>query len=239
VDTLRIETAQHVAITYEVAGIGDRAIASIVDAFIQISVLVLAWLLLAMAAPQQGFWVYMGAWIIVTVYHPFCEAVFDGRSVGKAVVGTRVARIDGGRPGAGAFAIRWLLGLVEIWMTIGVVALLAVLISRKGQRIGDMAAGTAVLRVRKAADVAETGLLDVSDDAQAHYPEVALLTSGDIQVIRKVLHQTRANGRNARTDRLLRRTKEVVEQKMGLPTVDEQPYRFLLRVMADYNAVRS
>lgn len=237
-DTLRIETAQHVAITYQAAGIGDRAIASIIDGFIQISVLMVTWLLLAAAAPQHGFWLYMGAWIIVTIYHPFCEAVFDGRSVGKGVAGTRVARIDGARPGIGAFAIRWLIGLVEIWMTAGVVALLAVLIGRKGQRVGDMAAGTAVIRVQKETEVGEIGLMDVPEDAEPHYPEVALLSSSDIQVIRKVIHQTRANGRNARTDRLLRRTKEVIEQKMGLPPIDDKPYRFLLRVVADYNATR-
>jgi uncharacterized RDD family membrane protein YckC len=232
VDTLRIQTAQHVEITFAVAGIGDRAIASLIDLFIQGAILAGTFVLLASMRASSPW--FFGVMAMITLYHPLCETLFDGQSPGKRQQGIRVARVDGTRPGVGAYAMRWLLGLVEIWMTFGLVALLAVLLGRRGQRLGDLAAGTAVVRVRRSADIAGTGLMDDAP-AEPAYPEVTALSSKDIQTIREVLNQSRANGRNARTERLLRRTKEVVERKMSLPPVDEQPYRFLVRVLKDYN----
>ena len=232
-DTLRIQTAQHVEITYEVAGIGDRAIAALIDLFIQGVILSASFVLLAQLASGTAW--FLGVSGLVTLYHPFCETLFNGQSPGKRQQGLRVARVDGSRPGVGAYLMRWLIGLVELWMTVGLAALLTVLIGRRGQRLGDMAAGTAVVRVQKTVDIADTGLMSAAPDEPV-YPEVSALTSADVQTIREVLKQTRANGRNARTDRLLRRTKEVVEQKMALPPVDEQPYSFLLAVLKDYNS---
>lgn len=237
-DTVRIETAQHVDITYEAAGVGDRVIATLIDAVIQVATLI-GTLLVLSAVGAWGSSAYVGVVVLVLLYHPICETLLDGQSPGKRTVRTRVARIDGSRAGVGAYLLRWLIGLVEITTTVGLVALITVLVNRRGQRLGDIAAGTAVVRMRKEVDLADTGFVDAAIPAEPSIPEVVSLSSRDIQIVRDVLQQCRANGRTARTERLLARTKEVVERKMGIPPVEQNPYRFLVHLLVDYNATRT
>jgi uncharacterized RDD family membrane protein YckC len=237
-DVLQIETAQHVDITYEAAGVGDRVVATIIDATIQTAIAIAAVVFSTVTGWFGLVTVYMSLGLI-TLYHPICETLLDGQSIGKRIVRTRVARIDGGRAGVGQYVIRWLVGLVEIWTCGGVIALFAVMLNRRGQRVGDMAAGTAVVRVRQEVSLADTGFLStVAADYEPTFPEAGVLTAEDIQTVRAVLDQARGGGRTAQTERLVQRTKQILEQKMGLPPVDQPGYRFLVQILADYNAIR-
>lgn len=76
------------------------------------------------------------------------EVALKGRSLGKLAVGGRIVRIDGGATGFRHAFIRALLGVLEIYMTLGSVAVLAGAFSSRSQRIGDMVAGTYSQRVR-------------------------------------------------------------------------------------------
>lgn len=231
-DTLRIQTAQNVEITYEAAGLGDRIVAAIIDGLVQGAYLIVAALLLG---GTTAFLIFgLGP---VLLYHLLCEVFFRGQSLGKNVVNVRVARVDGTPPGLGAYVLRWLLRPVEIWMTLGTVAMLAILLGKTGQRIGDRAAGTTVVRVRQHTSLAETGLVERPEaDEPPHYPEAALLSSEDVQTVRAVLQQYRSMGKTGRSERLVRRAKEAVERKMGVPPVDVPPQAFLLQVLRDYHA---
>jgi len=228
VDALRIQTAQHVEITVAAAGLGERVMAALLDLLVVGAWAALsAFVLGAGGAPGAAFVVVTA--LPALLYHPFCEAVFDGRTVGKDALRIRVARLDGSSAGLGAVLTRWLIGLVELWMTWGVVAMLAVLLGRTGQRLGDRAAGTAVVRVRPAAPAPAP-----PSEGGVRYPEAAFLSAADAQTVREVLRQARAMGRTARSERLLRRTKEAAERKMGIPPVDAPPAAFLRQVLADY-----
>lgn len=76
------------------------------------------------------------------------EVALKGRSLGKLAVGGRIVRIDGGATGFRHAFIRALLGVLEIYMTLGSVAVLAGAFSARSQRLGDMVAGTYSQRVR-------------------------------------------------------------------------------------------
>lgn len=76
------------------------------------------------------------------------EVALKGRSLGKLAVGGRIVRIDGGATGFRHAFIRALLGVLEIYMTLGSVAVLAGVFSSRSQRLGDMVAGTYSQRVR-------------------------------------------------------------------------------------------
>lgn len=231
-DTLRIQTSQNVEITVEAAGLGDRLIAAILDGLVQGAYLLVMSLVFGWT---QNAWVGLAAVLPVLLYHLLFEVFFDGQSPGKRQMGIRVARLDGSSPSLGAYLIRWIVRPVEIWMTFGAAAMLTILLSRKGQRIGDLAAGTAVVRVRQDVALAETGLLE-SRPTEQRFPEASLLSSADVQAVHDVLRQYRARGRTARSERLVRRTKEVIEQKMGVPPVAEPAPAFLLQVLRDYHA---
>ncbi|GAA4834739.1 RDD family protein [Luteimicrobium xylanilyticum] len=76
------------------------------------------------------------------------ETLSRGRSLGKLAVGTRVVRDDGGPVRFRQAFVRALVGVVEIWATVGSIALIVSLCNAQGKRAGDYLAGTYVLRVR-------------------------------------------------------------------------------------------
>jgi uncharacterized RDD family membrane protein YckC len=80
---------------------------------------------------------------LVLIYHFVLEAV-TGRTVGKMLVGLRVTRPDGGRPSAGAIALRTVLRLLDGLPTFYLIGLITMLVSDRNQRLGDMAAKTVV-----------------------------------------------------------------------------------------------
>jgi hypothetical protein len=76
------------------------------------------------------------------------ETTTRGRSLGKLALGLRVVREDGGPVRFRHSFVRALLGVVEIWLSFGSIALIASLSSRQGRRLGDQLAGTFVVRER-------------------------------------------------------------------------------------------
>lgn len=76
------------------------------------------------------------------------ETATRGRSLGKLAVGGRIVRLDGGAAGFRHAFIRALIGVLEIYMTFGAVAMLAGAFTARSQRLGDMVAGTYSQRVR-------------------------------------------------------------------------------------------
>ncbi|WP_435298349.1 RDD family protein [Timonella sp. A28] len=76
------------------------------------------------------------------------ETLSRGRSLGKLAMGVQVVRDDGGPISVRHAFIRSLVGVGELWMTVGAVALITSLLNNRGKRLGDIMAGTYVVRVR-------------------------------------------------------------------------------------------
>lgn len=81
------------------------------------------------------------------------ELIWRGRSVGKAIMGLQVVAIDGGRVTARQVMVRGMVALLDVYMSMGVLALVSSVFSDDGRRLGDMAAGTVVVRRRRAPTV--------------------------------------------------------------------------------------
>lgn len=170
-----IRSAEGVALHMPLAGPTARMLAYGVDAaavwFVLIAVLLVVILLSPSAlqwaqgktdrfrtAPEAAF---AGLTIVLTIVSYFGELLYftgfelvtGGRSPGKYLVGLRVVRTDGLRVDARAIWIRNLLRAVDVLPTTYVVGLTSMVISSHGQRLGDLAAGTFVVRVAPAASV--------------------------------------------------------------------------------------
>lgn len=103
------------------------------------------------------------------------EVALKGRSLGKLAVGGRIVRIDGGATGFRHAFIRALLGVLEIYMTLGSVAVLSGVFSSRSQRLGDMVAGTYSQRVRTPRLVPSVPVLPPSLAGWAQIADVARL----------------------------------------------------------------
>jgi uncharacterized RDD family membrane protein YckC len=89
--------------------------------------------------------------LVLVVLPTAWEALTRGRSPGKAAAGLRVVRDDGGPVRARQAVVRALVGVGELWMAAGSIAVIASLASPRGKRVGDLLAGTVVVRERASA----------------------------------------------------------------------------------------
>ena len=157
-DLITIETPEHIQVQYELAGIGSRALAGLLDFMLQglitaAIVISLAWLNSMLHwADAQGI---VGAIIIgsvgflaATAYYVISEMTMDGQSPGKRMAGLRVVRDDGTPITFLDSAIRNILRAVDMIPFFYTVGLLAVFFSKRSKRLGDMAAGTVVVKER-------------------------------------------------------------------------------------------
>ena len=90
----------------------------------------------------------VAAVLVMVVVPTTVETLSRGRSLGKLITGLRVVRDDGGPVRFRHAFVRALVGIGELWLTFGSVALIASLSNSRGKRLGDLLAGTYVIRVR-------------------------------------------------------------------------------------------
>ncbi|MEM1269978.1 MAG: RDD family protein, partial [Bacteroidota bacterium] len=153
---LRIETAQNVGIDQPVASATQRIFGGLLDGLVILVYLIVA-LFVAGGLDLFGSFALLSLLgLPILLYHLICEIVFDGQSFGKMAAKTRVVSMDGGQATVGQYAIRWLLRLVEVTLTSGSLALWTIVLNGRGQRLGDIAAGTAVVRVDADPKLADT-----------------------------------------------------------------------------------
>jgi uncharacterized RDD family membrane protein YckC len=157
----RMITPEAVAVELETAGVGSRMLAAMLDGIVLgvgLLLLILALFLGGAALDAAG----VPSWVIIVIvallvpswmlgYFIVQETLWRGRTLGKMALGLRVVTSEGGPIRFRHALIRGVLGLVDFWVASGAVAVIAVLASRNNQRLGDMAAGTLVLRERTGA----------------------------------------------------------------------------------------
>jgi uncharacterized RDD family membrane protein YckC len=158
VATARLVTPEAVVLQFETAGLGSRFLATLLDLAIQGSVLFLtaiASTVLASTGDGSAVAATVGLLLVVAGillgYPVAFETLWRGRTPGKAALGLRVVTRDGAPVRFRHAAVRGALGLVDLWATTGAAAVIAILLSRDNQRLGDLAAGTLVLRERSGA----------------------------------------------------------------------------------------
>jgi uncharacterized membrane protein SpoIIM required for sporulation/uncharacterized RDD family membrane protein YckC len=164
-----IETPEQVVVSYTIAGVGARAAAALIDYAIIWALIIAFWVLLIMlanaiapgpdrtaettAAQSSGAWavslVILISFAIQWGYYVLFEALWDGQTPGKRWLGIRVVQDGGYSVSFAASAVRNIARVVDMqpvfFYSVGIVS---AAISKSGKRLGDMMAGTIVVRER-------------------------------------------------------------------------------------------
>jgi uncharacterized RDD family membrane protein YckC len=146
-DTLQIRTADNVGIGYEPAGIASRFLAVMLDYVIQAAIIFFVFIVVQAAAPDASsttvalLLFILVPFIVSTGYFVVLETATSGRTPGKRAVGIRVIRVDGSAPQLTEALVRNIIRTLD--MPLGVVAMF---INSQSRRLGDLAAGTLVVR---------------------------------------------------------------------------------------------
>jgi len=145
-----IVTPEAVALEVDVAQLGSRSIAAVIDLTIQIAIVVVASFLILQISSGSTWGVIallVVAFAVLWGYYPLLEGLWNGQTIGKRAQRIRVVRDDGQPVGGSPVIVRNLIRIPEEFM-FPVVGITAIVVSKKAQRLGDHAAGTVVVRER-------------------------------------------------------------------------------------------
>ncbi|MCG8346558.1 MAG: RDD family protein, partial [Chloroflexales bacterium] len=251
-DRYTIDTPENIEFAYAVAGIGSRFLGAIIDTiFLVILQLALGGVIFAIleaASDTAGAFesILFGIWIVLSFiflwgYYILFEMLWNGQSPGKRAVGLRVMR-EGGRPITfAASAIRNLIRLIDFLPGFYGVGVLVMFIDRRARRLGDLAAGTIVVKERQAvtleslatraeplnlpprpAGAPDTPLL----------PNLQLLTEDDYNLVQSFLRRRSELGPDSRA-RLGSQLADALRNRLGLP-IEGNPELFLEHLVREY-----
>lgn len=238
---LSILTTQNVEIDFTAASIGQRVLGALLDVFILIAYVVLILYLFINFIVESEDLLTTDQWSIMAImiflnlpvifYSLLFETFLEGQTFGKKIVGTRVVKITGYEAGFGDYLIRWLFRSVDVILFLGTIGLVAIVATRKSQRFGDMAAGTAVISLRRSTSFNQTILIELASDYKPTYPQVLKFTDNDIRIIKTAYDRAAANFDVTR----MKKIREKVETIIGFQKHELSDSRLIETVLKDYN----
>ena len=231
-EQFQIETAQNISIAQNTAHLGDRMLAYIIDSLIIVIYYVLMiWLLLVLDVDPGDQWaIYMLLSLPAFLYYLLLETFMDGKTIGKSFLKIRVVKLDGTKPGFSSYFIRWILRILDVLLSSGGVAVFTILIRGKGQRVGDIAAGTTVISEKRKVFLKDTLLRDVPENYTPKFPQVTVFKDSEMQTIKNLFDNAKRNGNHRVILSLSNRIKKVTDI-----TSDLQPIEFVDIVIKDYS----
>ncbi len=237
---LSINTTQNVTINFTAASIGDRILGQILDLLVKAAYIFFVILLFEIFDLDRMFrgldqWSVMAIISIIGLpvmfYSLVQESLWEGQTIGKRLMKMKVIKIDGYQASFGDYLIRWLFRLVEVSLGSGVIALIAIVVNKQNQRLGDMAAGTSVISLKNKININHTILQEINDDYQPTYPLVIKLSDNDARIIKETM-ETAVASRDYAT--LIKLRNKIIEVT-GIKNTSGNDQDFLRTVLKDYN----
>ena len=171
---------------------------------------------------------------LVTVGVPTTvETLSRGRSLGKMAMGLRVVRDDGGPVRLRHALIRALVGVIELWFTLGSVALITSMIHPKGKRLGDMVAGTYAVRSRGGQRAMPPVVMPPELARWAHDADIRRLPDGVALAARQLLGRATRLHEGSRVRLGLELASEIERYVAPGPPPGTHPERFIAAVLAE------
>ncbi len=227
-----MQTPEGVTLELTLAGIGSRFVAAVIDGAIQFATVVAIGIGVALTRNEIVAAVgVVFAFVAFVGYDVFFEVRASGRTPGKRLTGVRVVKSDGRPVDFRASAVRNLLRIVDILPAAYLVAIVAVFLTKHNQRLGDLAAGTLVIREKQdAADVVPFRAPEQLPAEVAQW-DVSAVTAADVAAVRQFLERRYGLSPDARA-RLARTLAERLHPAVAGPPSEVAPEWFLEQLVA-------
>lgn len=239
---LSINTTQNVIINFRAASVGERMLAGLLDLLVKIAYIIFVsyvfFYLLEVNKIIQSLkddW-SKGAVVImfffpVIIYSVTLESIFEGQTIGKKLIKIKVVKIDGYQAGFGDYLIRWLFRIIENNMLGGLIGLISICISNKTQRMGDMAAGTAIITLKNNISIDSTILEEIGETYVPIYPLVIKLSDNDMRIIKETFLIAE---KNSDVETILKLSNKI-QTVTGIKMQTSNQNNFIKTVLKDYN----
>lgn len=240
-ENITINTTQNVGINYQIAGLGERYVAEMVDLLIKLiyAFIILSIVLLVVLQNNEladyWFW-YLLLYMPMFIYNPTCELLLNGQTIGKRRVKIKVVQLDGTQPTILNYIIRWLFRIFDITLTMGGAATICILFSKYGQRLGDIASKTVVVKIDNEQTWQNIILLPEQYlNYTVTFNNVNALTDADITLINKILSDAQEQQNYPIIDKLANKVKQIIQT--DAPQYSSQ--QFLEIIQKDYYYINS
>jgi uncharacterized RDD family membrane protein YckC len=233
--SIQVRTTQNVFIHYPVASVGDRILAHLLDLLVKFIYALAAGILLYNAdIENEWVWVLIIGipWLLSTLLF---EILMNGQTPGKRVLNIRVIRMNGTPASIGDYILRWIFSLIDFGILSGAIAVIIITAGGKGQRLGDLVAGTAVVKLTEQKEITTDEIFVPAE--QAYVPtfnQAIQLNEKDIEIIQRALEVNRDQG----NPRPMLAVVDKIKTQLGIQT-DLPPVKFLYVLIKDFNYLTS
>ncbi|MBX2897316.1 MAG: RDD family protein [Cyclobacteriaceae bacterium] len=233
--TIQVRTTQNVFIQYPLASVGDRILAYLFDRVVVIAFMIALGTFLFYAKIQSEWvWILLLAFPYI-FYSVFFEIFMNGQTLGKHLLKIRVMRLNGTPATIGDYVLRWVFAILDFGFLGGAIAVILVAAGGKGQRLGDLVAGTTVIKLVEQKEItAEQVFVTAETEYQPVFMQAVQLTERDVELIQRALEVNRDVGNAAP----MLAVTEKVKTQLGIQT-DLPPIKLLYTLIKDFNHLTS
>lgn len=237
---LSITTTQNVNINFTAASVGDRIIGQLLDTLVKIAyVISISYVLDFTGANKylnfEDTWSTVAIMILIfspaIVYSLVQESLWEGQTIGKKLMKMKVIKIDGYQAGFGDYLIRWLFRTIDVLIGSGIIGIIFIATNKKSQRLGDIAAGTAVISLKNKININHTILQELQEDYVPVYPEVIKLSDNDMRIIKDTFESCLKSKDYVTISKMRKKIIDVT----GLKYDSNTDVEFVRTVLKDYN----
>lgn len=239
-NTVDVLTPQNVKLELKLATVGQRGAAFVIDqaVFIAYLILVLFALILPFGLSEDvAMFIYIFlVYPVIFFYSLGMELLFHGQSIGKMALGIRVIRLDGEPIGMDEALSRWFLRIVDIYFSIGSLAILMISSGKYNQRFGDILGGTIVIKektVLNSVSLSHVMNLDTKDSYEPVYPRARLLKEEEAMLVKTTLSRFESK-RNDGTKKAVEELVNKLEDVLEIKKTEKSNVEFLRTLLKDY-----
>lgn len=237
---IEVSTTQNVVIQYDTAGFLWRFIAWLIDTTIVfVLYFILLYFLLTILAVKFSdtnfYIVFTLIFLFRVLYSLFIEIFTNGQSIGKKIVGICVIKLNGNALEISDYLIRWAYRALDFGLSGYTIGPISIFMSSKNQRLGDMIAGTTVIKLKPERIVTLDDLRNLPDKDE-YVPKFPLVTRyNDVEMLAlKNLLVRYQQYRNPTYTKLLAETVSHLKEQMDLTNLKMPDADFLKEVISEY-----
>ena len=236
---IEINTSQNVRITYELANLGDRFFAFLIDALVIGGAFLGSMLFAGIFTGNATSWVfYVISFPILAFYTLVSETLMKGQTLGKKALRIQVVKLSGTEPKSSDHFLRWIFRLIDIFLSAGTIAAIFVLTSKKGQRLGDLICETCVIRMKPASQMQFYEMMKnyETDGYEPQFPQVKRLSEAEMLFIQNVILRYQ-RFKNQAHETVLTQLSDRVRARLDIahtPAPVSEQINFLRTLIRDY-----
>jgi uncharacterized RDD family membrane protein YckC len=204
-EDVHINTSQNVVIDYNLADIGNRVLARLLDGvFIAVYVVIVYVIFFGLLVNNMGALTFLNEtddpwWLTIffvialpaVFYSLWAPYLMQGQTFGKRILKIKIVKADGSEAGFGTYFVRWLLNIVDS-LFYNIVGLIVMGSTQRRQRVADLVAGTVVISTQQTVHVDQTILSEIDENYQPKFTQVLQLSDKDLQIIKTLLERAKS-----------------------------------------------